>query len=569
MPNQQGMTDCTAAKQGPGACHMGTVMSATMIARDLAAGHGDRMLFSGLDLVVAPGDVIGLVGANGAGKTTLLRTLAGLVPIEAGTVALSPPTANVGYLPQERDRRPGETVRDFLARRTGVGPAQVAMDAAAEAMAVGVAAAYDGYDVALERWLALGGADLEERSAEVAAELGLTAALEHPMTALSGGQAARAGMASLLLSRYDIILLDEPTNDLDLDGLRRLEEFVSGLRAGTVLVSHDREFLTRTVTEVLELDLAQQQVTLFGGGYAAYLEERETARRHAREEFEEYADRKGSLEERARMQRGWLETGVRNARRKAKDNDKVGRKFRAEATEKQAAKARQTEKMIERLDVVEEPRKEWELRMEIAAAPRAGAVVATLRDAVVRRGDFTLGPVTLQIDWADRVAITGANGSGKSTLLAALLGRIPLDEGTARLGPGVVVGEVDQARGLFVGEQPLMTAFGTAVPDLSDAEVRTLLAKFGLRAAHVLRPAGTLSPGERTRAALALLQARGVNLLVLDEPTNHLDLPAIEQLESALAGYPGTLLLVTHDRRMLAAVETSRHLEVADGKVTG
>jgi ATPase subunit of ABC transporter with duplicated ATPase domains len=547
----------------------GTAVSATMIARDLAAGHGDRTLFSGLDLVVAPGDVIGLVGANGAGKTTLLRTLAGLVPIEAGTVSLSPPTANVGYLPQERDRRSGETVRDFLARRTGVGPAQVAMDAAAEAMAVGVAAAYDGYDVALERWLALGGADLEERSAEVAAELGLAAELDHPMTALSGGQAARAGMASLLLSRYDIILLDEPTNDLDLDGLRRLEEFVSGLRAGAVLVSHDREFLTRTVTEVLELDLAQQQVTLFGGGYTAYLEERETARRHAREDFDEYADRKGSLEERARMQRGWLETGVRNARRKAKDNDKVGRKFRAEATEKQAAKARQTEKMIERLEVVEEPRKEWELRMEIAAAPRAGAVVATLRDAVVRRGDFTLGPVTLQIDWADRVAITGSNGSGKSTLLAALLGRIPLDEGTARLGPGVVVGEVDQARGLFVGEQPLMTAFGAAVPDLSDAEVRTLLAKFGLRAAHVLRPAGTLSPGERTRAALALLQARGVNLLVLDEPTNHLDLPAIEQLESALAGYPGTLLLVTHDRRMLAAVETSRHLEVADGKVTG
>jgi ATPase subunit of ABC transporter with duplicated ATPase domains len=543
-------------------------MSATMIARDLAAGHGDRTLFSGLDLVVAPGDVIGLVGANGAGKTTLLRTLAGLVPIDAGTVSLSPPTANVGYLPQERDRRPGETVRDFLARRTGVGPAQVAMDAAAEAMAVGVAAAYDGYDVALERWLALGGADLEERAEHVAAELGLTVTLDHPMTALSGGQAARAGMASLLLSRFDVVLLDEPTNDLDLDGLRRLEEFVSGLRAGAVLVSHDREFLTRTVTEVLELDLAQQQVNLFGGGYAAYLEERETARRHAREEFDEYADRKGSLEERARMQRGWLENGVRNARRKAKDNDKIGRKFRAEATEKQAAKARQTEKMIERLEVVEEPRKEWELRMEIAAAPRAGAVVATLRDAVVRRGDFTLGPVTLQIDWADRVAITGANGSGKSTLLAALLGRIPLDEGTARLGPGVVVGEVDQARGLFVGDQPLMTAFGAAVPDLSDADVRTLLAKFGLRAAHVLRPAGTLSPGERTRAALALLQARGVNLLVLDEPTNHLDLPAIEQLESALAGYPGTLLLVTHDRRMLEAVETTRHLELADGKVT-
>src|SRR4051794_20116422 len=212
---------------------MGGEMSATMIARDLAAGHGDRHLFSALDLVVAPGEVIGLVGVNGAGKTTLLRTLAGLSPVESGTVSLSPPAATVGYLPQERERRPGETVRDFLARRTGVGPAQVAMDAAAEALGAGRHGADDEYAVALERWLDLGGADLDERAGQVAAELGLTVALDHPMTALSGGQAARAGMASLLLSRYDIFLLDEPTNDLDLAGLDRLEQFVTGLRAGT------------------------------------------------------------------------------------------------------------------------------------------------------------------------------------------------------------------------------------------------------------------------------------------------------------------------------------------------
>ncbi len=262
-----------------------------------------------------------------------------------------------------------------------------------------------------------------------------------------------------------------------------------------------------------------------------------------------------------------MEKGVRNARRKATDNDKIGRKHRAESTEKQAAKARQTERLIERLDVVEEPRKEWELRMEIAAAPRSGAVVATLRGAVARRGTFALGPVDLQIDWADRVAITGANGSGKSTLLAALLGRLELAEGGAALGPGVVVGEVDQARALFFGSETLLEAFGAAVPELAPADVRTLLAKFGLKAEHVLRSAATLSPGERTRSALALLQARGVNLLVLDEPTNHLDLPAIEQLESALASYNGTLLLVTHDRRMLEAVHTTRRLEVADGRV--
>ncbi|GCD41427.1 ABC-F family ATP-binding cassette domain-containing protein [Streptomyces paromomycinus] len=542
--------------------------AATLIAKSLAAGHGERVLFSGLDLVVAPGDVIGLVGANGAGKSTLLRLLAGLDTPEEGGLSLSPPSATVGHLPQEPDRRPGESVRAFLGRRTGVTAAQAALDAATEALVEERPGADDAYATALERWLSLGAADLDERAAETAGQLGLAVGLDQPMTSLSGGQAARASLASLLLSRYDVFLLDEPTNDLDLDGLARLEEFVTGLRAGTVLVSHDREFLTRTVSRVVELDLAQQQVNTYGGGYAAYLEERERARRHAREEYEEYADTRASLEARAHTQRSWMEKGVKNARRKATDNDKIGRKFRTESTEKQAAKAKQTQRMIERLEVVEEPRKEWELRMEIAAAPRAGAVVATLRGAEVRRGDFRFGPVDLQIDWADRVAVTGPNGSGKSTLLAALLGRLPLDAGHAALGPGVVVGEVDQARGAFLGDEPLAEAFRTAVPDLSPADVRTLLAKFGLKAAHVLRPASTLSPGERTRAALALLQGRGVNLLVLDEPTNHLDLPAIEQLESALASYRGTLLLVTHDRRMLEAVDTGRRIEVAAGRIT-
>ncbi|MDX2851726.1 ABC-F family ATP-binding cassette domain-containing protein [Streptomyces sp. PA03-3a] len=544
-------------------------MSATLVVKDLAAGHGDRVLFSGLDLVVAPGDVIGLVGANGAGKSTLLRMLAGLSAPEQGQLRLSPPTATVGHLPQEPERRPGETVRAFLARRTGVAAAQAALDTATQALVDGALGADDAYNDGLERWLALGGADLDERAEEVGEALGLGVGLDMPMTALSGGQAARAGLASLLLSRYDVFLLDEPTNDLDLDGLERLETFVKGLKAGTVLVSHDREFLARTVNRVVELDLAQQEVNTYGGGYSSYLEERETARRHAREAYDEYADTKSALESRARMQRNWMEHGVRNARRKATDNDKIGRKLRTESTEKQAAKARQTQRMIERLDVVEEPRKEWELRMEIAAAPRAGAVVATLRGAEVRRGpEFTLGPVDLQIDWADRVAITGANGSGKSTLLAALLGRVPLDAGASHLGPGVVVGEVDQARKLFLGGESLLDAFGAEVPDTAPADVRTLLAKFGLKAAHVLRPAASLSPGERTRAALALLQGRGVNLLVLDEPTNHLDLPAIEQLESALASYDGTLLLVTHDRRMLESVHTTRRIRLESGRVT-
>ncbi|GAA2893516.1 ABC-F family ATP-binding cassette domain-containing protein [Pseudonocardia halophobica] len=546
-------------------------MSATLRATGLSAGHGARVLFSGLDLVVAPGDVVGLVGVNGAGKSTLLRLLAGEQPggwggDAEGEVTLGPPDATVGHLPQEPERRPGESVAQYLARRTGVAAAQVAMDAAAEELGAGG----DGerYAAALDRWLALGGADLDERAGEVAAEVGLGVPLDAPMTALSGGQAARAGLAALLLSRYDVLLLDEPTNDLDLDGLERLEKFVQGLRSPAVIVSHDREFLARTVNRIVELDLHQRQVGVYDGGYDSYLVEREIARRHAREAYEEYDDKLGALKDRAQMQRNWMAQGVRNARRKSKDNDKNVRAKRAETSEKQAAKARQTQRAIERLDVVEEPRKEWDLRMTIAAAPRSGAVAARLDGAVVRRGDFVLGPVTAQVDWADRVIVTGANGAGKSTLLGALLGRIPVDEGSAGLGAGVTVGEIDQARGLFLGDEPLVTAFGRAVPDWPESEVRTLLAKFGLSKEHVPRPASSLSPGERTRAALALLQAREVNLLVLDEPTNHLDLPAIEQLEQALDAFPGTVLLVTHDRRMLDTVRATRRWRVEEGRLT-
>jgi ATPase subunit of ABC transporter with duplicated ATPase domains len=542
-------------------------VSATLVARGLAAGHGARVLFSDLDLVVAPGDVVGLVGVNGAGKTTLLRTLAGELPAEEGSVAVSPPTATLGYLPQEHDRRAGETVLAALARRTGVGAAQAAMDAATDELAAGAEGAEDRYGDALERWLALGGADLEDRAEEVVAQVAPGVALDALTTGLSSGQAARVGLAALLLSRYDVLLLDEPTNDLDLAGLEQLERFVQDARAGIVLVSHDREFLARTVTRVVELDLAQQLVRVHDGGYEAYLVEREVARRHAQEEYEEFAESKADLEARARMQRNWMAKGVRDAVRKGEPDKNIRAHMRATA-EKQAAKARQTERRIERLEVIEEPRKEWELRMSIAAAPRAGAVVATLRGAVVRRGNFALGPMDLQVDWGDRIAITGANGAGKSTLLAALLGRVPLDDGAQTLGPSVRIGEIDQARERFFGPEQLLDAFSAEVPDWPTSEVRTLLAKFGLIADHVLRPAATLSPGERTRAALALLQARGVNVLVLDEPTNHLDLPAIEQLEQALAGYEGTLLLVTHDRRMLEAVHTTRRLAVAGGTVT-
>ncbi|MGX9216637.1 ABC-F family ATP-binding cassette domain-containing protein [Mycobacteroides abscessus subsp. abscessus] len=550
-------------------------MTATLVAKNLAGGFAHRTLFEGLDVTVAPGDVVGVVGANGAGKSTLLRILAGDLQPLSGTVGVAPGDAFIGWLPQEHERIPGETVAAYIARRTGCIAATEAMESAAAALAdqvQGRADLADEYSVAFDRWLACGAADLEDRVPAVLNDVGLDPDTVRPastlMTSLSGGQAARVGLAALVLSRFDVVLLDEPTNDLDLDGLARLEDFVRDLRGGVVLVSHDREFLARSVTHVLELDLAQNRTTVFGGGYESYLEERAVARRHRREQYEEFAEKKADLVARARIQREWSSQGVRNAIRKAPDNDKIRRRAASESSEKQAQKVRQMESRIARLEEVVEPRKEWVLEFTIGAAPRSSAVVATLENAVVRQGEFVLGPVSLQVDAGERIGITGPNGAGKSTLLRLLLGRQQPDEGRASLGANVAIGEIDQARADFTGTDRLVDRFEQRVPAWSTADARTLLAKFGLRADHVERTVDELSPGERTRAGLALLQACGTNVLVLDEPTNHLDLAAIEQLEQALETYDGALLLVTHDRRMLQNVRLDRAWAVDNGCVT-
>ena len=494
-------------------------MTATLVARGLAGGYGHRTLFDSLDLTVAPGDVVGVVGANGAGKSTLLRLLAGIDEPQAGTVTLSPADAFVGWLPQEHERVAGETVAEYIARRTGCAEATRDMDAAAAALGDPIAVRdgrrsgrrlLDGArSLAGERRRRPRGA----RSRSCSPTSGSTSAGRRPneatMTSLSGGQAARVGLAALLLSRFDIVLLDEPTNDLDLDGLERLEAFVRGLRGGVVLVSHDREFLARCVTRVLELDLAQGSNRVYGGGYDSYLEERATVRRHQREKYDEFADKKADLVARARTQREWSSQGVRNAMKKSPDNDKIRRKAATESSEKQAQKVRQMESRIARLDEVDEPRKEWQLEFTIGSAPRSSSVVSTLSSAVFEQGSFTLGPVSLQVNAGERIGITGPNGAGKSTLLRALLGTQAPDEGTASLGASVQIGEIDQARSLLVGAQPLAVAFEELVPALASGEVRTLLAKFGLKADHVNRPVDELSPGERTRAGAGAAAGAG------------------------------------------------------------
>jgi ATPase subunit of ABC transporter with duplicated ATPase domains len=541
--------------------------SATLQGRTLGLALGHATLLDAVEIQLAPGMRVGLVGPNGVGKSTLLRVLAGLQPPDSGAVLLAPPRATVGYLPQEPERSATETARAFVERRTGVAGAAAELDAASHALAEAEPGADERYAGALGRWMALGAADLDTRVEEAWAELGLAGRLlEQPMASLSGGEAARVGLAALLLARFDVFLLDEPTNDLDLDGLARLEAWFRGLDAPSLVVSHDREFLRRTVTHVAELDPFSHRLAVFAGGWEAFLVEREVAARHARERYDGYAARRSDLLERAQREREWSTKGIGRAKRQAADNDKIRRNFAVSQSEQLAAKAARTERALERLEVVEAPREAWQLRLSFGAAARGGDVVVRLTEAVAENADFRLGPLSLAIGAGERVAIVGPNGSGKSTLLRTLLGRQPLVAGERWFGPGVVTGELEQQRGQLADERTVLESFLRAT-DLLVPDARTLLAKFGLAAGEVLRPTVSLSPGERTRLVLALLMARGTNCLVLDEPTNHLDLAAIEQLERALDAFAGTVLLVTHDRALLETVRLTRSITLAAGRV--
>jgi ATPase subunit of ABC transporter with duplicated ATPase domains len=520
-------------------------MSRTLLdARGITKRFGARTILDAVDVQVTSTSRIGLVGPNGSGKSTLLRVLAGLEPPDAGVVDAA---GTVGYLPQVAPDH--GTVRDTILARIGVLAAAEAVEALEGRLSDGDLSAIAPHAAALERWLALGGDDADARVAAAVANAGLDRALlDRPMSYLSGGQAARVGLASLEAARFDVVLLDEPTNHLDADGLRRLRGLVRA-RGGLVIVSHDRAVLAEAADELVELDERTGAATRYAGGWDAYERERALARRRAQEAHDEALAQREHLLSVEREMRRRAAASANQVARRPNDGDKFAREWVVSRAQGAQQRARKIGARAERIEVPDAPWTPPALKLRLSAGRRRGGVMVSLAGAILRRGRWSVGPLDLAVADGERVLLEGPNGSGKSTVLAALAGELEPALGARTIRPGAVVARLGQRRGDLTGEQPLVARF-RALTGAGENAARAALAAYGLDAATVERPAATLSPGERTRAELALLAHRGAGCLLLDEPTNHLDIDALQTLEAALEGWPGALVVATHDERL-------------------
>jgi ATP-binding cassette, subfamily F, member 3 len=499
---------------------------------------------------VKAGDRIGLVGVNGAGKSTQMRIIAGLEEPSSGTV-VKQGTPRIAYLQQEFDVDPARTVREELFKAFGEAATVLSRKHAVEhAMGSEKAASDPDHLEELihelgrlhERFEALHGYELDARIDKLLPTIGFTAeGAEQLVADFSGGWQMRIALGKILLQEPDLLLLDEPTNHLDVETIQWLEGYLLEQNAALVVISHDRTFLDRVCTQIVETERGISRTYL--GNYSQHLEQKALEREASQSAFERQ-------QKELSAQQAYID------------------RFRASATRSTQAKSR--EKLLEKVERIEAPVESvGGPRFHFPEAPRSGRLVAELRDLTLSYGEqiLFLG-AELEVERGDRIAFVGPNGAGKSTLLRLIMGIEQPDEGFAGLGEhNVIAGyfEQNQAEALDLSKTVIDTIF-EAVPDWTQTQVRSLLGSFCFSNESVFKEAGKLSGGEKARLALALMLLSPCNLLVLDEPTNHLDIPAKQMLEDALIAYEGAALLVSHDRYFISRV-ANKIVELRDGEL--
>ena len=525
-----------------------------------------------INLVVSPGDRLGLIGPNGSGKTTLLRIIAGDEPFDSGSIRLDPPGLSTGYLPQGHHPLPTETINSYLSGSENDLPAlgqqlaSLASSLARNSQDAPLQQAYDQTLLRLER-----AAELEKLAPVVLAGLGLKDIPRETLVAqLSGGQKTRLALAAILLAQPQLLLLDEPTNHLDIEMLEWLEDWLSSspqvAHTGMVIVSHDRAFLDRIATGILEIDPLTGSLRSFAGNYSAYLEQKIAEQKKSWQAFRDQQDEMARLRQSASAIRG-----IARFRKggKADTADKFAKGFFGNRSAGTIRRAKALEQRLEKLqteDHLDKPHASWQMKLDFGVVPASGRDVLRMDNLSVGYGDIPiLSGITASLQQGGRVALIGSNGSGKTTLLRTIAGRLPVLAGQVYLGPSVLRGFMAQEQEELDPQVDVLTTIIKQAP-FTETAGRTFLHQFLFGGDDVFIQVGLLSYGERARLALACLVAQGCNLLLLDEPINHLDIPARARFEQALESYQGTVIAVVHDRFFIEGF-ASEVWEIKEGQL--
>jgi len=495
---------------------------------------------------IKAGDRIGLVGVNGAGKSTQLKIIVGEIEPTAGEI-IRPASLQIAYLTQEFEVDPARTVREeFWTVFTEANEIQNSLHQVQQQMEAADPEELEKLIHQLDRlqrqFEALDGYGLDARIEKILPEMGFAPEDgDRLVSAFSGGWQMRMSLGKILLQNPDILLLDEPTNHLDLETIEWLEPYLKGLNTPMVIVSHDREFLDRLCTQIVETKRGVS--TTYIGNYSAYLEQKALSRE---------------------MQQSTFERQQKEIERQQEFIDR----FRSSAHRSTQAKSR--ERQLEKTELVEAPTAELRtLHFQFQPAPRSGREVVAIQDLTHTYDDkiLFLG-ANLEIERGDRIAFLGPNGAGKSTLLRLIIGMEQPTDGKVEMGKHNVIPayfEQNQAEVLDLNKTVIDTIHDE-VPDWKNEEVRTLLGRFLFSGETVFKQVKALSGGEKARLALAKMLLQPANLLILDEPTNHLDIPAKEMLEEALQNYDGTVIVVSHDRYFISQV-ANKVVEIREGEL--